>query len=122
LKADQLLRERSYPIDVTATPAEVHPHVTAIDPTQARKRLRERRDSSLQHRFVFVATSEHADAPYAATLLRVRRDRPCHPRATEPCDELPPLYLHSITSSARSKIDCGTTSPSASAVLRFTAN
>src|SRR6516225_11162938 len=35
------------------------------------------------------------------------------------CDELAPSHLHSITSSARSKIDCGTVRPSALAVLRF---
>jgi hypothetical protein len=43
LQADQLLRERSYPIVVTAAPPKVHPHVAAIDPTQVRKRLSERR-------------------------------------------------------------------------------
>ena len=31
--ADQLLRERSYPNDVTAGPTKVHPHVAAIGPT-----------------------------------------------------------------------------------------
>jgi hypothetical protein len=36
LQADQLLRERSYPIDVTTAPTKVHPHVAAIDPTQVR--------------------------------------------------------------------------------------
>ena len=43
LQADQLLRERSHPINVTAGPTKVHPHVVAIRPTQARRRLRERR-------------------------------------------------------------------------------
>jgi hypothetical protein len=38
LQADQLLRERSYPIDVTAGPTKVDPHVAAIGPTQVRKR------------------------------------------------------------------------------------
>ena len=34
LQADQLLRERSYPIGVIpAHPPEVHPHVAAIGPT-----------------------------------------------------------------------------------------
>ena len=47
LQVDQLLRERSYPIGVTAAPSKVHPHVAAIRPTQVRKRLRERRDASL---------------------------------------------------------------------------
>jgi hypothetical protein len=47
LQADQLLRDRLYPIDVTAAPMKVHPHVAAIGPTQARKCLRERRVAKL---------------------------------------------------------------------------
>src|SRR6516165_5608452 len=39
LQADQFLRERSYAIDVTTAPPKVDPHVAAIGPTQARKRL-----------------------------------------------------------------------------------
>jgi hypothetical protein len=30
VQADQLLRERSYPIDVNAAPTKVYPHVAAI--------------------------------------------------------------------------------------------
>src|SRR6516164_2770119 len=41
LQADQLVRERSYPIDVTAVPPKVHSQVAAIGPTQVSKRLRE---------------------------------------------------------------------------------
>ena len=47
LQADQLLRERSYPIGVTAAPTKVHPHVAAVRPTHARKGLRERREFRL---------------------------------------------------------------------------
>jgi hypothetical protein len=90
LQADQLLRERSYPIDVTAAPPKVRPHVAANGPTQARKRLSERRDVSLPHGIVLVARSEHAHAPHAVALLRPRRERPrC--RAAEERDELAPL-------------------------------
>jgi hypothetical protein len=32
-------RARSYPIDTTAAPTEVHPQIAAIGPTQVRKRL-----------------------------------------------------------------------------------
>ncbi|HKD35441.1 MAG TPA: hypothetical protein VKB78_01535, partial [Pirellulales bacterium] len=39
MQADQLLRERSCPIDVIADPTKVHPHVAAIGPTQIRKRF-----------------------------------------------------------------------------------
>jgi len=46
LQADQLVRERSYPIVITAA-QRGHPHVAAIGPTQIRKRLRERSDATL---------------------------------------------------------------------------
>jgi hypothetical protein len=75
LQTDQLLRERSCPVDVTAAPTKVYPHVAANGPTQVRKRLRERRNVSLPH-IVFVARHEHADAPHTAFLLRARRQRP----------------------------------------------
>ena len=39
MQADQLLRERSYPIAVIAGPTKVDPRVAAIGPTQGRKRL-----------------------------------------------------------------------------------
>ena len=54
-QADQLLRERSHPIDVSAAPPKVHPHVAAVGPTQARKRLSERGELKLRHGIVFVA-------------------------------------------------------------------
>src|SRR5215471_3141785 len=76
LQADQLLRERSYPIGVIAVPPKVHSHVAAIGPTQARKCLNERRNESLQLGIVFVAPHEQADAPHALALLGVRHQRP----------------------------------------------
>ena len=39
LQADQLLRERSYPIGVGATPTKVHPHVAAICSNPSRQAL-----------------------------------------------------------------------------------
>jgi hypothetical protein len=99
LQADQLLRERSYPIDVTVAPTKLHPHVAAVGPTQVRKRLRERREASLIPGIILVARHEHADAPYAVALLPVRRERPRR-RAAEHAYELAPPN-HSITSSAR---------------------
>jgi hypothetical protein len=98
LQADQLLRERSNPIDVTAGPTKVHPHVAAIAPTQVRKRLSEGGVAKLPLRIVFVERHEHADAAYPLGLLRLRRERPRR-RAAEKCDELAPV--HSIISSAR---------------------
>jgi hypothetical protein len=76
LQADQLLRERSHPIDVSAAPTRVHPHVAANGPTQARKRLSEPRDASLGPGIVFLVRHEHADPPHAAALLRLRHERP----------------------------------------------
>src|SRR5262249_26990117 len=99
-QADQLLRGRSYPIDVSDVPPKVHPHVAALDPTQARKRLRERRErrgDSPPHGIGFLAPYEQADAPHAVALLRARRKRPSR-RAAEESDER--AALHSITSSA----------------------
>ena len=92
LQADQLLRKRSYPIDVGAEPPKVHPHVAAIGPTQVRKRLSERGEAKLPLWIVFVARHEHADAPHAVALLRPRHHRPRR-RAPEPRDELPPFCM-----------------------------
>src|SRR5439155_15321588 len=54
-------------------------------------------------------------------LLRARRERPRGRRAAEQRDELAPLYRcnHSITWSARSRIDVGNSMPIALAVLRL---
>jgi hypothetical protein len=90
LQADQLLRERSYPIDVTAAPTKVHPHVAAIGQTQVHKPLRERGEATLPLRIGFFARQEHADPPHPVALLRVRRERP-RGRAAEERDELAPL-------------------------------
>jgi hypothetical protein len=89
LQTDQLLRRRSYPIDVIAGPPRDNPHVAAIGPTQARKRLSEPRDASLRPGIVFLVRHEHADPPHAPALLRTRRDRPSR-RAAECGDEVAP--------------------------------
>jgi hypothetical protein len=91
LQADQLLRERSYPIDVIAVPPQLNPHVAAIGPTQAPKRLSERGNGTLSQGIVFIARHEHADAPHSVGLLRPRRERPRR-RAPEPCDERPAFH------------------------------
>jgi hypothetical protein len=91
LQADQLLRERSYAIVVTAGPTKEHSHVAAVGPTQVRKRLSERRDLSLRQGIVFVARHEHADAPHPPVLLCPCRERPCH-RTPETRDESPAFH------------------------------
>src|SRR5262249_35675791 len=120
LQADQLLRERSYSIVVVAVPPKVHPHVAAIGPPQARKRLNERRDVRLPTRIVFVAGHEHADAPHAVALLRARRERPRRGAAEERDEFARPN--HSITSSARASSVGGMVMPSALAVCRLITN
>jgi hypothetical protein len=92
LQTDQLVRERSHPIGVSAAPPKVHPHVAAVGPTQVSKRLRERRIATLPVRIVFVVRHEHADASHAAVLLRLRRERPRRRRASEPRDERPAFH------------------------------
>jgi hypothetical protein len=63
--------------------------------------------------------AEKRDAWYrSGRLLRPRRQRPCRCRAADKRDEI--AAFHSITSSARNKIDVGTVSPSARAALRLT--
>jgi hypothetical protein len=89
LQADQLLREPSYPIVVTAGPTKVDPHIAALGPTYARKGLSERRDLRLRYGIVLVFRHEHADAPHRLALLRARRERPCR-RAAESGDEFAP--------------------------------
>jgi hypothetical protein len=111
LQADQLLRECSYPIVVSARPTKVHPHVTAIGPTEVGKRLSERRDAT-----VFVERHEHADAPHSLTLLRPRHNWPRR-HAPEPRDER--SAFHWITSSAVASSVSGMVRPRALAVLRL---
>jgi hypothetical protein len=89
VQADQLLRERSYLIDVGAAPTKVNPHAAPIGPTQVPKRLRERGEATHRRRIVFVKRHEHADPPHPAALLRPRRERPRH-RAAECSDEFAP--------------------------------
>jgi hypothetical protein len=54
--------------------------------------------ATLRFRVFFSKSDEHSDPPYAVALLRPRHQRPSY-RASEACNELPPV--HSITSSVR---------------------
>jgi hypothetical protein len=86
LQTDQLLRERPYPIDVSAAPTNIHPHVAAIGPTQVSKRLSERRIAKFPLRTVYMSTPirrmrsaccAHTTSGHAAALpspaMKVRR-------------------------------------------------
>ena len=96
-------------------PAAVNLHVLADGLARLLQSLPKRPDASLKFRVVYRRGRKYADAPYR--LLRTHCPRPCR-RAAEQGDEL--AALHSITSSARTKIDGGTVRPSALAVLAFT--
>src|SRR6516164_11312004 len=74
VQADQLLRERSCPIDVSASPPNVDPHVVAIGPTQVRKGLRERRVAALLLRIVFVVRHGRP-SPKGQALKKRQRTR-----------------------------------------------
>jgi hypothetical protein len=88
------VRKRSYLIGVKAAPPNVNTHVAAIGPTEARKRLNERRDASLPKAIVFVEPLEHSDTPHALRLLRVPRQWPSH-RAAKARNEFAPSHLQS---------------------------
>jgi hypothetical protein len=75
------MRERSYPIDVSASPTKVDPHVAAIGPTRIRKCLSERRVATLPLRIVFVERHEHADVPHGPAARAPRAATP--PRRQE---------------------------------------
>src|SRR5262245_45182022 len=102
---------------VIDAPARVDLQVAAFVPAELAQRLLECREASYGIWIVIHRTDEHADPPYPVRLLRARRERPCN-RAAEHRDERAPP--HSITSSARSRIDVDTSMPSALAVLRLT--
>jgi hypothetical protein len=82
---------RLHPNGVIAVLPKVYPQVAPNGPTQARKRLRERREARLKHGIVFVVRHEHADPPHPVALLRPRRKRR-NRRAPETRDELPPPH------------------------------
>src|SRR5262245_53398436 len=94
---DQLFRECPHPVNAAGGPANVHPRVAAVGPTQLREPLREPREVGLCVRIVFAPCHQHADPPHPVRLLRARRERPRR-RAAEQRDEL--ASFHSITSSA----------------------
>jgi hypothetical protein len=90
LQANQLLRQRSRPIGVAASPPKVRPHIAPIRPTQVRKRSRQRIKLRLCHRIVLVERNEDTDPPYALRRLCPRQERPR--RHAKPRDELPPFH------------------------------
>jgi hypothetical protein len=80
-------------------------------------RNEESRIADLRLGIVCGVRHEHADTPHALALLRARRERPR--AAAAPSSVMKARLLHSITSSARTKSDGGTSRPSGFAVLRL---
>src|SRR4029077_3589191 len=62
---------------------------------------------------------QHAEAAHPALRLRLCSERSRRQRRGDACEEFAPRR-HSITSSARARIDGGTVRPSVFAVLRLT--
>ena len=86
-------------IGIGRGPAEIDPHIAAIDPAQLFQPLQKRARTGLIFRIIRSAGHKQANAPDPLGLLRARGKRPyCRRHTTEKCDELAPL--HSITSSA----------------------
>src|SRR5262245_12516521 len=105
-------------VGVGGGPAGVDLHVATNRPTRLLQPLRKRRDAGLHYRIIRGERHKHANAPHPARLLRARCERQRDSRTAEQRDEL--ASLHSITSSARNRIDVGTSRPIALAVLTLT--
>src|SRR5262249_12997554 len=86
-------------------------------PAQLPQSFQKRGVSRLHLRIVGDMRYQCAYAPYSVRLLRARRERPCERRSAQQGDEL--AALHSITSSARSRIDDGSVIPISFAVFKF---
>src|SRR5262249_40232959 len=118
---DQLRGAFAEPVRVAQTPAIVDAHVATVDPAVGLKPLHECRCASLAFRITRrQGAQEETDPPHPFTLLPPRPNRPHRRRAAEEGEEAAAVYglaLHSITSSARSRIEVGTSRPSALAVF-----
>src|SRR5262245_13440806 len=120
LQCDQRLRESLDPGGIAGGPAMIKSKVAALHPSQFLQRLMERLHHRRRFQVAFANGRQPAEAPPALALLRARRKRPRR-SAAEKRDELAPLQLrdHSITSSARSRMDVGNAIPKLFAVLRL---
>src|SRR5262249_29442861 len=116
-KAHQFGSMGAHCVDVPSAESKLDPNVAAFDPAELCEFVQQSGSVGLPSRRVVIPVRQYTDATHTVILLRPRHHRPRR-RAAEPGDDLPPV--HSITSSARSRIDCGTVRPSALAVLRFT--
>src|SRR5262249_60602796 len=91
-------------------PTRVAVDIAAFHPAELLKSLVKRGDPGLCFQIIVAIAHQHADTPYAFTLLRIRRKRPRSNRASNDLDKVAPP--HSITSSARASSVGGTSRPS----------
>jgi hypothetical protein len=117
LQIDEFLRKFAHQIRIRHWPAMLDPDVTALCPAELQKPLAQRRSPPRGFRIVLGIRHQHADARHPLWLLRARCERPRKRRAAEQSDEV--AAVHSITSSARTSNDGGTSIPSDFAVLRL---
>src|SRR5262245_53684062 len=103
------------PIVLTLSPTIVERDVLTLDKARFIESLPDERN---QRRVDSRRTTAEQSDHWQCTLLRTRRERP-RGRAADERDER--AALHSITSSARSRIDVGSSIPIALAVLRLMA-
>src|SRR5262249_47072956 len=113
LPADEIGGQCSKPTVISLRPAVFDRHVAAFDKTGVIQSLSNDSDQECIGRPRTAAQ----DTDNWKLLLRARRERPRR-RAAKHSDEVAPF--HSITSSARSRIDVGMSMPMARAVLRLT--
>src|SRR5262245_44790523 len=102
-------------------PARVDLHVAADAPAGLLETLQERAEAGLKFPIVRSRGQENANEARLLALLRAHRERPRGSRAAEQRYELA-AAAHSITSSARSRVEVGTSTPMALAVFRLRAN
>src|SRR6516164_7611006 len=121
MKFDQLLSEFLYLLGLAAGPTNIDPNIDSVGPAERRRALHKCLDPRLSFGISLCGGIQHGNPWQLVRLLRPCHTRPYRERprrrAPEPGDEVAPF--HSITSSARSKIDGATARPSALAVLRF---
>jgi len=109
---DQICRKLRQPIQDAVGPTVGDRKVFPLNVSEPVERIMELTYANILSRSVI----EDANTRYLRRLLRARRERPPRGRADERYELAP---FHSITSSARSRIDVGTSKPRNFAVLRL---
>src|SRR5262249_16561965 len=114
---DEVSHERRQPVVLAVQPVVLHCHILTLDVAGFVEAFAER--SGLAHGGLGRPAVDEAHDRHR-WLLGACRERPYHRRAAEQGYER--AAPHSITSSAMASSGCGTSRPSALAVLRLIAN